>query len=246
MTVAAMLLTSPAVARAQDADRDHPAAKAQDTADKSGNKVEDAWILTKVKSKFIGEDALKDSNINVDVQHGVVVLKGTVASEAGRARAVAIAKDTDGVVRVDDRLAIGLAKGRETDADRTTAAKADDAADDTKHAAKDAADDTKHAAKDAKERTKHAADKSADATKDTVGTAGEAVTDGWITTKVKSSFVGVDALDGSDINVDTNDHVVTLTGTVPSAVARAEAVRLAKQVKGVTKVSDKLTIAPKK
>ena len=31
MTVAAMLLTSPAVARAQDADRDHPAAKAQDT-----------------------------------------------------------------------------------------------------------------------------------------------------------------------------------------------------------------------
>jgi osmotically-inducible protein OsmY len=226
MTVAAaMLLTSPAVARAQDADRDRPAAKAQDTAEKSDNKVEDAWILTKVKSKFIGEDALKDSNINVDVLHGVVELKGTVASAAGRARAVAIAKDTDGVVRVDDRLAIGVAK-HETDADRTTAAKAD---------ADAAAHDTTHAAK-----------KTSDATKDTAGTTGEAVTDGWITTKVKSSFVGVDALDGSDINVDTNEHIVTLKGTVASAAGRAEAVRIAKSVKGVTKVEDQLTIAPKK
>ena len=40
MTVAAaMLLSSPAVARAQDADREHPAAKAQDTADKSGPRL---------------------------------------------------------------------------------------------------------------------------------------------------------------------------------------------------------------
>ena len=241
MTVAAaMLLTSPAVARAQDADRDRPAAKAQDTAEKSDNKVEDAWILTKVKSKFIGEDALKDSNINVDVLHGVVVLKGTVASAAGRARAVAIAKDTDGVVRVDDRLAIGVAK-HETDADRTTAAKADAdaAAHDTTHAAKEAGHD-------AKESAKHAAKKTSDATKDTAGTTGEAVTDGWITTKVKSSFVGVDALDGSDINVDTNEHIVTLKGTVASAAGRAEAVRIAKSVKGVTKVEEQLTIAPKK
>jgi osmotically-inducible protein OsmY len=236
MTVAAaMLLTSPSVARAQDADRDHPAAKAQDTADKSDNKVEDAWILTKVKSKFIGEDALKDSNINVDVLQGVVVLKGTVASEAGRARAIAIAKDTDGVVRIEDKLTVSVATKRQTGADRTTAAKVDEAADDTKHAAKDAAHDTKHAAK-----------KGSEATKDAAGTAGEVVTDSWITTKVKSSFVGVDALDGSNIDVDTTEHVVTLTGTVPSELARTEAVRIAKQVQGVTKVSDKLTIAPKK
>jgi hyperosmotically inducible protein len=72
------------------------------------------------------------------------------------------------------------------------------------------------------------------------------VTDGWITTKVTSSFVGVDALEDSDIDVDTNEHVVTLTGTVPSEAGRAEAVRIAKAVKGVTRVNDKLTIAAKK
>ena len=53
-------------------------------------------------------------------------------------------------------------------------------------------------------------------------------------------------LDGSEINVDTNDHVVTLRGTVPSAVARAKAVSLAKQVDGVKSVKDELTIGPKK
>jgi hyperosmotically inducible periplasmic protein len=63
---------------------------------------------------------------------------------------------------------------------------------------------------------------------------------------VKSSFVGVDALEGSDINVDTTSHVVTLRGTVASAAARARAVSLAKQVEGVKSVKDELTIAPKK
>jgi len=85
-----------------------------------------------------------------------------------------------------------------------------------------------------------------EAVKALAGTAGQAVSDSWITTKVKSSFVGVDALEGSDINVDTNGHVVTLRGTVASAAGRARAVSLAKQVEGVKSVKDELTIAPKK
>ena len=162
-------------------------------------------------------------------------------SAAGRARAVAIAKDTDGVVRVDDRLAIGTAKHHETDADRTTAAKSDagDAAHDTKTAAK-------HAGHDAKESTTHAAKKTSEATKDTAGTAGETVTDGWITTKVKSSFVGVDALDGSNIDVRHERPRRHALRHGPSAAARAEAVRIAHGVKGVTRVNDKLTIGEKK
>ena len=72
------------------------------------------------------------------------------------------------------------------------------------------------------------------------------ITDAWITTRVKSKFVGEDLLKGSDINVDTNDHVVTLKGTVMSAAARARAVEQAKEVEGVQKVVDLLTIGPKK
>ena len=99
----------------------------------------------------------------------------------------------------------------------------------------DAKTDAEDAARDAGRETREAA-----------GTTGQAVNDGWITTKVKSSFVGVDALEGSDINVDTTSHVVTLRGTVASAAARARAVSLAKQVEGVKSVKDELTIAPKK
>ena len=40
------------------------------------------------------------------------------------------------------------------------------------------------------------------------------INDAWITTKVKTNFVNEDLLKGSDINVDSNNHVVTLKGTV--------------------------------
>ena len=71
---------------------------------------------------------------------------------------------------------------------------------------------------------------------------GEAITDAWITTKVKWFFVGADELKGSDINVDTKDHVVTLKGTVKSEAGRAKALALAKDTDGVKRVVDQLTI----
>ena len=73
---------------------------------KTGEKITDAWITTKVKWFFVGEDPLKDSSIDVDTKDGVVTLKGTVKSQAGKARAHALAKNTDGVNRVVDQLTI--------------------------------------------------------------------------------------------------------------------------------------------
>ena len=98
----------------------------------------------------------------------------------------------------------------------------------------------------AKARTKEGAEKVVDKTKEGFSKTGEVITDAWITTRVKSKFVGEDLLKGSDINVDTNDHVVTLKGTVMSAAARARATEQAKEVEGVHKVVDRLTIGPKK
>ena len=96
------------------------------------------------------------------------------------------------------------------------------------------------------QKTKEGAEKVVDKTKEGLSKTGEVITDGWITTRVKSKFVGEDLLKDSDINVDTNDHVVTLKGTVMSAAARARAVAQAKEVEGVHKVVDLLTIGPKK
>jgi hyperosmotically inducible protein len=73
---------------------------------KTGEKITDAWITTKVKWFFMGEDELKGSNIDVDTKDNVVTLKGAVRSQAGRVKAVDLAKNTDGVKRVVDQLAV--------------------------------------------------------------------------------------------------------------------------------------------
>ncbi len=100
--------------------------------------------------------------------------------------------------------------------------------------------------KKAGSKTKKAVKKAGEETKEGVSKTGEVITDGWITTHVKAKFVGEDLLKGSDIDVDTNDHVVTLKGTVPSAAGRARAVAQAKEVEGVHKVVNHLTIGSKK
>jgi osmotically-inducible protein OsmY len=71
---------------------------------------------------------------------------------------------------------------------------------------------------------------------------GEAVSDAWLTTKVHWFFIGEPLLDGSDIDVDTKDRVVTLDGKVKSEAGRARAVELANSADGVVKVVDKLDV----
>jgi hyperosmotically inducible protein len=82
----------------------------KNAAKKTGEVVSDSWITTKVKAKFVGEDALKHSHISVSTTDNVVTLTGTVASEAGRERAIAIVKATDGVKDVVDKLTIAPGK----------------------------------------------------------------------------------------------------------------------------------------
>ncbi len=83
------------------------AQEAKTAANKTGNAITDSWITMKVHSQFVPDDALEGSDIDVDTKNGVVTLNGTVASAAGRTRAVAIAKATDGVSNVVDRLRVG-------------------------------------------------------------------------------------------------------------------------------------------
>ncbi len=73
---------------------------------KTGEKISDGWITTKLNWFFVGEDLLKDSKIDVDTKDNVVTLKGTVASQAGRARAAELAKATEGVKTVVNQLTI--------------------------------------------------------------------------------------------------------------------------------------------
>lgn len=86
-------------------------------------------------------------------------------------------------------------------------------------------------------------DSSKKAAKPTTGnkptTSGTDVSDGWITTKVKSTFMYSNNVDGSDISVTTNSGVVTLSGKLDSGAERALAIELAKNVRGVKSVQSK-------
>jgi hyperosmotically inducible periplasmic protein len=81
--------------------------KTKDGLSKTGEVMTDAWITTRVHERFVGEDLLKDSDINVDTSRHVVTLSGTVMGRAGRNRATRVAARTEGVHRVVNRLTIG-------------------------------------------------------------------------------------------------------------------------------------------
>jgi osmotically-inducible protein OsmY len=73
--------------------------------------------------------------------------------------------------------------------------------------------------------------------------AEEAVTAAALTSKIKAKMALDDVVNASDIDVDTEESVVTLTGDVRSADERRRAVRIATETAGVTKVVDRLAIA---
>ena len=83
------------------------AEKTKDGLSKTGEVMTDGWITTRVHERFVGEDLLKDSDISVDTDKHIVTLKGTVTGRAGRNRATTVAKGTEGVRRVVNRLTIG-------------------------------------------------------------------------------------------------------------------------------------------
>ncbi|WP_373187902.1 BON domain-containing protein [Halopseudomonas sp.] len=74
-------------------------------------------------------------------------------------------------------------------------------------------------------------------TKAAVKDAGQSVSDTWITTKVRSTYLMSNNIQSRDIDVTTSEGVVTLSGTVQSAAEKALAVELARNIKGVTRVT---------
>lgn len=66
----------------------------------------DDKIAETIKQNFKADEKLSGADIDVDVDHGVVTLKGKTLGTAEANRAVAIAKAVPGVVRVDSKLEI--------------------------------------------------------------------------------------------------------------------------------------------
>jgi hyperosmotically inducible protein len=68
----------------------------------------DAVITAKVKANILADPALRGADISVNTTQGVVNLTGLVASQEQTAVASAHAQRQDGVMRVDNHLAVDI------------------------------------------------------------------------------------------------------------------------------------------
>jgi hyperosmotically inducible protein len=197
----------------------------------------DAGITTAVKSKLAADTTVKAYQINVDTSNAVVTLTGVVEAPAAKEQAVAIARKTDGVKDVVDHISVNAAAATTPehvgesaeqgikDATRTAGEKISEGTD-------KAVDATKDGAREATDKTKNAAEKT-----------GGFITDSAITTAVKTKLVADSKTPGLKIDVDTNNGVVTLSGTVPTKAAENKAVADARGTKGVKRVVNNLKVA---
>lgn len=73
---------------------------------------------------------------------------------------------------------------------------------------------------------------------------GTGVSDGWLWVKARYELAAADDLRDSTINVDMENGVATLTGTVPTAAQRVKAEQVARAVEGITAVKNLIKVAP--
>jgi hyperosmotically inducible periplasmic protein len=92
------LLCTPMIAYSADGDMEHS---------RPATFVKDSVITTKIKAKLAAEHAASTVQLKVDTDNaGVVWLSGTAPSQADADKAVAIARETEGVKAVKSEIVI--------------------------------------------------------------------------------------------------------------------------------------------
>ena len=206
----------------------------------------DPGITAAVKARLIEDATVKAYQIDVDTSNKVVTLSGAVATAAAKERAIAVARQTDGVREVVDRITV----------DPLQASAAGNVSDEIKKIGQEIRAEAQQAAEAAKRVVQSAGEEARDATKEAAGQApakvGQAadhaqavVTDAAITSAVKTKFLADTAVSGLKIDVDTDGGVVTLNGTVASREEASRAIALARDTSGVKRVVDHLKIEAK-
>lgn len=74
-------------------------------------------------------------------------------------------------------------------------------------------------------------------------TIGTGLNDGWLWVKARFDLAAADDLRDSTINVDVENGVVTLTGTVATAAQKTRAEQVVKDNEGVTSVRNQLRVS---
>jgi osmotically-inducible protein OsmY len=254
------------------------------TAGERPHSPQPSWITTKIQAQYFLDPDIKPWNIDVTTARGgIVTLEGTVDTPENRVDAVRIARETEGVTRVEDYLKIqtdarsgaqpnagdvpGLAppdawvtakiqakyfvdddvKGRTVDVDTrngvvtlkgTVASKAE------RRQAVAIARNT-DGVRDVSDQLRvegNVGDRKSDAAVPAAKGPGIETPDAWITMKIQAKYFLDADVKGRAIEVDTANGLVTLKGTVESALQKTEAEEIARETEGVKRVVNQLTI----
>jgi hyperosmotically inducible periplasmic protein len=79
-------------------------------ANKAGAMISDSALTAKIKSKMALDDSVRARTIDVTTVDHVVTLSGIVRSVPEHDRAVQLARETDGVTRVIDKLSVNVGR----------------------------------------------------------------------------------------------------------------------------------------
>jgi osmotically-inducible protein OsmY len=75
-------------------------------------------------------------------------------------------------------------------------------------------------------------------------TVGETVEDAWIHAKIRTKLMGEGEFPGGSLNVDVENQVVTLRGSVTTSADKAKAEQIAKSTDGVKSVRNQVVVKP--
>jgi len=128
-------------------------------------------------------------------------------------------------------LCASLGACSRNDEDRTAGERLDGAMADARREAGETQRDAQQAVNDAEMKASRAAD-----------TTAQVTTDMAITAKVNAALAVDDQLKATQINVDTREGQVTLTGQAPDANSRERATTLVAAVEGVKQVNNQLVV----
>lgn len=249
-----------------------------------------AQLSTAVQAKYYADDTIRGRRIDVRAENGTVTLRGTLQTDAARQHAVDLARNVNGVVRVDDQLEVRdsststqSSKGSSTTGTTGRAADLEDTAQPawittkiqgqyfidpdikpwnidvttasggvvtlegavntvaSKDKAVRIARDTEGVTR-VEDRLRVRADTSSRPAPSGAGT--DSQPDAWVTAKIQAKYFIDDDVKGRNIDVDTSNGVVTLTGSVATEAERRQAVALARSTDGVSEVKDTLKVDP--
>lgn len=131
--------------------------------------------------------------------------------------------------------------GKKVD-DKTAGQQLDSGIARTEKAAEEAKAKTESTLANAGAALKDATKNAESSAKEVASTAGEMIDDVAITAAVSAGFAKDPDLSALKINVDTKNGAVTLNGSAPTEAAREKASSIAKAVKGVNSVENKLLV----